>query len=77
MYEGPTTASYGPGYGGAHTRSPAALPQQYSLAPQDMEPTGARAAGSYGGQVSYGGQTNYSVYDYSAAAGPAYPPYPQ
>ncbi|XP_057504516.1 FRIGIDA-like protein 4a [Actinidia eriantha] len=77
MYEGPATASYGPGYGGAHTRSPAALPQQYSLAPQDMGPTGTRAAGSYGGQVSCGGQTNYGVYDYSAAAGPAYPPYPQ
>ncbi|GFS35393.1 hypothetical protein Acr_00g0039540 [Actinidia rufa] len=77
MYEGPRTASYGPGYGGAHTQSPAALPQQYSLPPQDMGPTGARAAGSYGGQVSYGGQTNYGAYDYSAAAGPAYPPYPQ
>uniref|UniRef100_A0A5B7BMI8 FRIGIDA-like protein n=1 Tax=Davidia involucrata TaxID=16924 RepID=A0A5B7BMI8_DAVIN len=74
MYEGPGTASYGPGYGGAHTQSPAALPQQYPFAPQDVGAGGVRAGGSYGGQNSYGGQTNYSAYDYGVAAAPTYPP---
>ncbi|CAL5359082.1 hypothetical protein CsSME_00049180 [Camellia sinensis var. sinensis] len=81
VYEGGpgTAASYGPGYGGALTQSPAAaLPQQYPFATQDIGATGARAGGSYGLQGPYAGQTNYGgTYDYSAAAGPAYPPYPQ
>ncbi|KAL6980131.1 hypothetical protein U1Q18_021780 [Sarracenia purpurea var. burkii] len=77
MYEGPgTAASYGTGYGGAHTQSPAAIPQQHPFAPQDIGAAGARAVGSYGGGPGpYGGQTNYGAYDYSAL--PAYPPYPQ
>ncbi|KAK9273072.1 hypothetical protein L1049_017879 [Liquidambar formosana] len=72
MYEGPTTASYGPGYGGTHTQSPVALPQQYSFASQEVGANVGRASGSYGGQPNYG------AYDYSAAAPPAYAPsYPQ
>ncbi|KAA8525312.1 hypothetical protein F0562_007167 [Nyssa sinensis] len=75
MYEAPGTASYGPaGYGGAHTQSPAAVPQQYPYAPQEVGAGGVRAGGSYGGQVSYGGQTNYGAYDYGVAATPTYPP---
>ncbi|CAL5359091.1 unnamed protein product [Camellia sinensis] len=81
VYEGGpgTAASYEPGYGGALTQSPAAaLPQQYPFATQDIGATGAWASGSYGLQGPYAGQTNYGgTYDYSAAAGPAYPPYPQ
>ncbi|XP_052208747.1 FRIGIDA-like protein 4a [Diospyros lotus] len=77
MYEGPATASYAPGYAGAHAQAPAAIPQQYPVPSQDYGATGARVAGSYGGPGSYATQTNYGTYDYGGAAGAGYSSYTQ
>ncbi|CAK9164515.1 unnamed protein product [Ilex paraguariensis] len=77
VYEAPAGGPYAQGYGGTHSQSPAALPQQYSYPPQAVTAGGVGGGGSYG-QGSYGGQNNYVAYDYgaaaAAAAAPTYPP---